>query len=119
GEAARREVGTAANQLPDMNHFKSSMSTNGYMLLPGGLIVQWGLLTSGNRYTFDFPIAFPTGGYVLVGMAHTTKVADVASYSIVNGYIIDKKSAYLGSARFVNGVNEFYDRSIQWYAVGR
>lgn len=89
------------------------------MTLPGGLILQWGTLGGQSRYTFNFPIAFPLGGNVLVGMAHTTDVADVSSYSTVNGYIKDKNSAYLASARVVNGVPEFYDRTILWCAIGR
>lgn len=119
GEAAKRQVGTAANQLPDMSAFSSLLSGNGYMLLPGGLILQWGMLAGQSKYTFNFPIAFPNGGAVLLGMAHTTDVADVGYFSIVNGYIKDRTTAYIASARIVNGVPEYYERSIQWYAVGR
>lgn len=77
GEAAKREVGTAANQLPDMGSFKSSLTMNGYMLLPGGLIIQWGrvpldysmehgsyAVPGGSVHKYKgsslFPIAFPT-----------------------------------------------------------
>ncbi|MDM7191703.1 gp53-like domain-containing protein, partial [Klebsiella pneumoniae] len=92
---------------------------NCYMLLPGGLILQWGMLAGQSRYTFNFPIAFPKGGTILLGMAHTTDVADVGFFSTVNGFIKDRTTAYLASTRNVNGVPEFYDRSIHWYAVGR
>ena len=119
GEAAKRQVGTAANQLPDMSAFSSLLSDNGYMRLPGGLILQWGMLTGQSRYTFNFPVAFPTGGSVLLGMAHTTDVADVGFISTVNGFIKNRTSAYLASVRIVNGVPEFYDRSIHWFALGR
>ncbi|MDM7182655.1 phage tail protein, partial [Klebsiella pneumoniae] len=119
GEAAKRGVGTAANQLPDMSAFSNLLSDNGYMLLPGGLILQWGMLAGQSRYTFNFPIAFPKGGTILLGMAHTTDVADVGFFSTVNGFIKDRTTAYLASTRNVNGVPEFYDRSIHWYAVGR
>ena len=37
-EAAKREVGTGANQIPDMNSFTSG---TGWQKLPGGLIIQW------------------------------------------------------------------------------
>lgn len=43
-EAAKRDVGNAANQIPDMASFSSSLAINGYQKLPGGLIVQWGWL---------------------------------------------------------------------------
>lgn len=65
-EAAKRDVGNGANQLPDMSNFAGSLGFNGYQKLPTGLIIQWGALnvngTSGAVGTTDisFPIAFPT-----------------------------------------------------------
>ncbi len=59
-EAAKRDVGTGTNQLPDMSAFTKLLSTNGYQKLPGGLIIQWGLLngTTGEA-SGSYPIAFP------------------------------------------------------------
>ncbi|HAZ4831218.1 TPA: hypothetical protein J5T51_004706 [Citrobacter freundii] len=37
GEAAKRNVGTGANQIPDMSSFQSGA---GWQILPGGLIIQ-------------------------------------------------------------------------------
>ncbi|WP_246858290.1 gp53-like domain-containing protein [Enterobacter hormaechei] len=65
-EAAKRDVGTGANQVPDMNNFASSLGFNGYQKLPSGLLIQWGAFsvngTSGAVGSADvtFPIAFPT-----------------------------------------------------------
>ncbi|MGS7447906.1 phage tail protein, partial [Escherichia coli] len=42
GEAAKRNVGTGANQIPDMGSFMLSASVPGYQKLPSGLIIQWG-----------------------------------------------------------------------------
>ncbi|HAI0877053.1 TPA: hypothetical protein HIS20_004813, partial [Escherichia coli] len=57
-----RNVGTGANQLPDMGSFMLSASVPGYQKLPSGLIIQWGPidvpLTSQDTVTY-FPIAFP------------------------------------------------------------
>ncbi len=62
GEAAKRNVGTGANQIPDMGSFTLSVSGTGYQKLPSGLIIQWGPidvpLTSQDTVTY-FPIAFP------------------------------------------------------------
>ncbi len=62
GEAAKRNVGTGANQIPDMSSFMLSASVPGYQKLPSGLIIQWGPidvpLTSQDTVTY-FPIAFP------------------------------------------------------------
>ncbi|WP_243561371.1 hypothetical protein, partial [Escherichia coli] len=34
GEAAKRNVGTGENQVPDMNNFGNSLTANGYQKLP-------------------------------------------------------------------------------------
>lgn len=65
GEAAKRNVGTGENQVPDMNSFGNSLTANGYQKLPGGIIIQWGSFsvspTGGSVGTVDItlPVAFP------------------------------------------------------------
>ncbi|WP_096262470.1 gp53-like domain-containing protein [Escherichia coli] len=65
GEAAKRNVGTGENQVPDMNSFGNSLTANGYQKLPGGMIIQWGNFyvspTGGSVGTVDItlPVAFP------------------------------------------------------------
>ncbi|EPE9098845.1 gp53-like domain-containing protein, partial [Escherichia coli] len=61
GEAAKRDVGTGENQIPDMASFASG---DGWMKLPNGKILQYGrgeampkLSTQTMRITF--PIPFP------------------------------------------------------------
>ncbi|MCI4597411.1 hypothetical protein MRT18_25065, partial [Escherichia coli] len=39
GEAAKRNVGTGTNQIPDMGSFMLSASVPGYQKLPSGLII--------------------------------------------------------------------------------
>lgn len=61
--AGLRDVGTGAGQIPDMSSFNGSRSSNGYQLIPGGLIVQWGISsqsTGGSDPFVVFPIPFPT-----------------------------------------------------------
>ncbi|MGC5182560.1 gp53-like domain-containing protein [Escherichia coli] len=41
GEAAKRDVGTGKNQIPDMVSFSGVRDFYGKQLLPGGLILQW------------------------------------------------------------------------------
>ncbi|MEC5864701.1 hypothetical protein QAA66_026285, partial [Enterobacter asburiae] len=63
GEAAKRSVGTSANQIPDMNSFTSQKSLTGWQKLPGGMILQWGLTTtfgSEQNTLVTFPVAFPS-----------------------------------------------------------
>ncbi|WP_252354242.1 gp53-like domain-containing protein [Hafnia paralvei] len=66
GTAATKNVGTGANQIPDMNSFNNSLGSSGYQKFPGGLILQWGTAnvsgSSGTVQNIDitFPIAFTT-----------------------------------------------------------
>ncbi|HFN8074435.1 TPA: pyocin knob domain-containing protein [Escherichia coli] len=65
--AAQRDVGTGANQIPDMNAFSGSIVSKGYQKFPGGLIIQWGINnasvggTSGNGEDVSYAIPFPNG----------------------------------------------------------
>ncbi|HAW6858665.1 TPA: hypothetical protein JKF22_004122 [Escherichia coli] len=62
GEAAKRNVGTGDNQIPDMGSFMLSVSGTGYQKLPSGFILQWGSIgTPGiaQDAVTHFPIAFP------------------------------------------------------------
>ncbi|HFM4913187.1 TPA: phage tail protein [Escherichia coli] len=67
GEAAKRNVGTGDNQIPDMGAFASG---SGWFRLPGGYIVQFGTF-SGNTPRFisgHFPIPFPNQPMVSVSV---------------------------------------------------
>ena len=64
-EAAKRDVGNGANQIPDMGSFtsqKGGFASNGWQKLPGGLIVQWYTAThpaDSTAWSYNFPIPFP------------------------------------------------------------
>lgn len=87
GAAAKRDVGTGNNQIPDMSAFAfspGSTTTAGYTFLPNGIILQWGTIpASANEVTVTLPILFPnsllqvfsTSGYTAGG---TT--ASIASF---------------------------------------
>lgn len=67
GEAAKRDVGTGDNQIPDMGAFASG---SGWFRLPGRYIVQFGTF-SGNTTRFisgHFPIPFPNQPMVSVSV---------------------------------------------------
>ncbi|EIA0033854.1 tail fiber protein [Salmonella enterica] len=81
GECAKRQVGTGANQIPDISFFGRSLENAGYFLLPSGVVVQWGRIslsgTTGSRITY--PIPFPNKRFVLaaspVGSGFTSNPA--------------------------------------------
>ncbi|EGZ6790527.1 hypothetical protein FZU13_25640, partial [Escherichia coli] len=58
--AAQRDVGSGANQIPDMNGFRSSLTSPGWQKLPSGLIIQWGTAnpSSTGEVFITFPVAF-------------------------------------------------------------
>ncbi|WP_096912141.1 phage tail protein [Escherichia coli] len=67
GEAAKRDVGTGENQIPDMGAFASG---SGWFRLPGGYIVQFSTF-SGNTTRIisgHFPIPFPNQPLVSVSV---------------------------------------------------
>lgn len=75
GEAAKRNVGTGANQIPDMNSFQSG---SGWFKLPSGHIIQYGSVRVGNpnaqafTNTSNFNIPFTTDIYGVIAIAQTT-----------------------------------------------
>lgn len=75
GEAAKRGVGTAQNQLPDMSAFGALLGGAGWQKLPSGLIIQWGMISGTvGRLTGLYPIAFPNAVLQV-----TTSLADKTS----------------------------------------
>lgn len=87
GAAAQRNVGTGANQLPDMSSFPISKSKSGWTKLPNGLILQWGVF-SGNltsQMNGNYPIAFTSTVYITVGvMSDSAQFNRSASTSAIN-----------------------------------
>lgn len=78
GEAAKRDVGTGDNQIPDMGAFASG---SGWFRLPGGYIVQFGTF-SGNTTRFisgHFPIPFPNQPMVSVSVMSDSVQSDPSS----------------------------------------
>ncbi|MEP8891728.1 gp53-like domain-containing protein [Enterobacter roggenkampii] len=63
GTASGRNVGTGANQIPDMSSFTTGSGSNGWWRKgPDGVIEQYGLISnmSSTGITPSFPIAFPS-----------------------------------------------------------
>ena len=77
GTAAKKDVGTGANQIPDMSLFVALQSTTGYQKLPSGLIIQWGVSgTTNGTGNALFPIAFPNAVFRVI-----TSEANAQSWS--------------------------------------
>lgn len=63
-EAAKRDVGTGANQIPDMASFDGVRSSYGKQSLPGGLILQWLTIPSSAAVN---AVTLANGNYQLSG----------------------------------------------------
>lgn len=114
GEAARRNVGTGENQIPDINSFLSVTGAAGYQKLPSGLIIQWGSETAGLGATgntgnaINFSVSFPN-------ICHQV----VVSYDNGGGKVIAgaagsfTKTNFLMRCDATSGVYVF-----RWFAIG-
>lgn len=118
--AAQRDVGTGANQIPDMNSFHISTSQTGWCKFPNGLILQWGLTpTIFASGSVSYPIPFP-GGCLFVGKNTYSPVAEkTAVFEIVNPSMTGFTAANIGS--FTQGSSTFnapIPSGMAFFAIG-
>lgn len=121
--AAQRDVGTGANQIPDMSSFGISKSVNGWCKLPNGLIIQWGLagpLTpSLPDNSINFNITFPNACLFIT--EHDRGTSPIMSM-IQLGYITTTGfAAYnLGqlNRNIPSGLQPVASSYVQWIAIG-
>ncbi|WP_244584061.1 gp53-like domain-containing protein [Escherichia coli] len=69
GKAAKRDVGTGSNQIPDMSSFSTGTTSSGrWAKLPSGLIIQAGTGLTGSAGTASVTLPIPfTGTFFVVG----------------------------------------------------
>ncbi|TDE17726.1 gp53-like domain-containing protein [Dyadobacter psychrotolerans] len=97
--------------LTDFGTGAQSLTTNGYKIFPGGLIVQWGYANtlSTNPVTVTFPIAFPNG---VLSMAHVNRLADVVTY-----FGASTLTNFTATIRQVDAASPF-GANFNWIAIG-
>ncbi|EBA2177956.1 hypothetical protein C705_12825 [Salmonella enterica subsp. enterica] len=106
-EAAKRDVGIGADQIPDMSGFTRKLVNNGWQKFPGGLVIQWGIggMPAG-VLTGDvtFPIAFPSTVFAILA-------TDTGGASVPYGTTNRSKTGFTltrTSSSGVGNVNGFY-----------
>lgn len=114
GTAATKNVGTGANQIPDMSKFASLLSTNaGYQKLPSGLIIQWGTVntpsTGAGSIDVTYPIVYPVG-YMGVWGVYVTGDPSTRFVGIDGGVSNNIKVRLTYSSPTIN--------SIRWIGIG-
>lgn len=91
-----------------------SLSGNGYQKLPGGLIMQWGSIsTSATSGTVTFPTTFPNACFSVVAHDYATSASDnsiVRFNSPTNTYVSWLAQTYTGSSVSPTGWT--------WIAIG-
>ncbi|EFH5762340.1 hypothetical protein OUM94_000671 [Escherichia coli] len=67
GEAAKRNVGTGKNQVPDMSSFASLSGESGYQRLPSGRLIVWGrAMASSSSNTITLIASFDNTNYRVI-----------------------------------------------------
>ncbi|EFJ5483270.1 gp53-like domain-containing protein [Escherichia coli] len=67
GEAAKRNVGTGENQIPDMSSFASLSGESGYQRLPSGRLIVWGrAMVSSSSNTITLIASFDNTNYRVI-----------------------------------------------------
>jgi hypothetical protein len=94
--------------LSSLTDFGSSITSDGYQKLPGGLIIQWGRAedTATNK---SFPLEFPNACFVLVGTDNNDSYTDNA----VAAFIVSKSQFRLRCGNAANAGAYIY-----WIAIG-
>ncbi|MGV6380613.1 gp53-like domain-containing protein [Escherichia coli] len=85
-EAAKRGVGTGANQIPDMASFSHTV-IDGYthvFSFPNGMVLQTGKYTAPDYVgTITFPVPFPSRLLTIAGLNFNSSVG---SPTVISGY---------------------------------
>ena len=84
GEAAKRDVGTGGNQIPDMSAFPSG--TNWFQLPSGHIVQIFSMNVLGadaNGTSANYPIAFPTTMIAVSALWSDGTVANAPTYKLM------------------------------------
>lgn len=119
GEAAKRNVGTGENQIPDMSSFAGDFSQTGYATVPGGLIIQWGGNSGSSQYTPSFKIPFPSRCIQIVASVDGGKNGvDINSRSMVEVGDITRTGFSATVFNAAGSSQQLSNRAIHWIALG-
>ncbi|EPZ8044237.1 phage tail protein [Escherichia coli] len=116
GEAAKRDVGTGENQIPDMSSWKRNPSSNRWRKLPDGTIIQMGISASGplgSPVNITLPISFSNTNYCVVASYDNARsgVSTMVSFAVLP---VSPSQFSLMSSVTEQGINPF----AYWIAFG-
>ncbi len=118
GEAAKRGVGTAENQLPDMGAWSQGGEIeSGWRKTPDGFIEQWGRGIFADGAHITLPIPFPNA-FLVVSV--TSNPTDTGGVEVVQGYPVDLTKFRLGAAAYASGsFSPSSNLNGIWFAKGK
>ncbi|EER5619235.1 gp53-like domain-containing protein [Escherichia coli] len=116
GEAAKRDVGTGENQIPDMSAWRRNPSSNRWRKLPDGTIIQMGISASGplgSPVNITLPISFSNTNYCVVASYDNARsgVSTMVSFAALP---VSPSQFSLMSSVTEQGINPF----AYWIAFG-
>ncbi len=118
GEAAKRNVGTGVNQIPDMNSFTSgSTTTADWYKLPGGLLIQSGINAVGyigSPFTIGLPVAFSNANYRIVASYDNARAN--TTYGFAMSALPSTAAAFTINSSSTVSVGPVY---AYWIAIGK
>lgn len=118
GTAAKKNVGTGANQIPDMNSFTSgSSATADWYKLPGGLLIQSGINAVGyigSPFTIGLPVAFSNANYRIVASYDNARAN--ATYGFAMSAVPSTATAFTINSSSTVSVGPVY---AYWIAIGK
>lgn len=118
GTAAKKDVGTGANQIPDMNSFTSgSTTTADWYRLPGGLLIQSGINAVGyigSPFTIGLPVAFSNTNYRIVASYDNARAN--STYGFAMSALPSTESAFTINSSSTVSVGPVF---AYWIAIGK
>lgn len=93
------------------------VSGNGYLILPNGLIFQWGAgptIGGGSTANITFPIAFPTAAFTVLVTAQHVTGQHSSTQSMVNGTLSTSGFTVVSGT----GTDTDGNAPFNWFAIG-
>ncbi len=123
-DAALRDVGAGANQIPDMSLFAAIREAKGYQRIPGGMIIQWGRTnvvtasSSADIIIDQFKIPFPGAALHCWATVEQTNV-NIPCFAVAES--INKNEIQL-QAVSIDVINKTVSQGqivpVSWLAIG-
>jgi hypothetical protein len=125
-------IGTAGIPLAKLDHTQllaalramfggtGLLGANGYMRLPGGLIVQWGNNGTevGGNVNFAFPLTFPNACHIVLAMEASADGWGPGSCRVFGCNLRTQAGTIISSAVVTAGAVTFGSAAFFWIALG-